>query len=927
MAKQDYILNTYNALKENLEGFNKSEQEFRDKLLSDPTYKDNVHKALTENVQGFNRTMDEFSTLIGVKKKDNSESSGLPLPSFESQRPSQSVLSGEGSLGTVPEVEVPQVPSSETPDKTSQNVLRQQPSLFKRYVQGIPKALNEEISSDLKLLDWVQEKATSGVTQLLFGKEVESARKQLSDAGVLSNRPFKFASDLIDEKLITGQAELPDDIPGNIVKGVVKTLPLIMETAVMPEVTVGRAMTKYGVGDLLKFPLIVSTKEGTVSLKETEGLPPGEQASEFAKSVGSGFKMGLEMSMLGKGTSTLAKNITDKLFKESIVGATSKSQLNNILASKNLTENTISTLSNAIGFGGIGAAEEFIETGKVTPQNFAVQAGMGFAFGLTGLSGALFGKAMTSLSGARKDMVINSVRSEKDPSELKMDAEKIASEAQVKTGEEQKKDIVSAVATDNAANLKAIINDIRENPNEYLDQINGSSLPQQMKDDLVNKVNLIVSETDIRHANAKPLVEEINTKLKQVENISNNPNYSEVEKEALLRPIQEGIDALKQKVDEIYNPVESGEQKPQEEPVKVVHAGDELITEVNDVKLQSRDKGEYGKGFYVSKTETNQLFYGKVKSYFEIDPTAKILNKETFDIDDWKRQETKKDNYDYDDVVKNPEKYDYEDLLKIKSFDDAVNYDKRGMNDYARKNGFDIFEATPEEIVVLNKKYIKPTVEGKPTEVSQQIRQQDEKKTEEGVQEVVPEIKAEDLKPKVTKTLYRTVGMPTEKTGNDFTFYGSKAVAEEYSAMWKNTTVESGKVSYSNPLEVTLGREEFSDPKFEKQYLEQAIKNSNDAVIFTQEGTGRKHYAIRNTPAETISPEVGQQPLTINKEGEPNAKEIRATVEKPSTEEGIKGEGGEQVRLRDVEENRVETEQSTQERVGGVKHELTAEAR
>ncbi len=507
--------------------------------------------------------------LGGVKKKGNSESLESPLSSLSSEGTLPSALFGKNTLGDTPQVDVAQISPSETQDKTTQDVLRQKPSLFKRYVQGIPKALNEEISSDLKLLDWVQEKATSGVTQLLFGKEVESARKQLSDAGVLSNRPFKFASDLIDEKLIAGQADLPDDIPGSIVKGVVKTLPLIMETAVMPEVTVGKAMTKYGVGDLLKFPLVVSTKEGTTSLKETEGLPPEEQASEFAKSVGLGFKTGLEMSMLGKGTSTLAKNITDKLFKESIVGVTSRSQLNNILASKNLTENTISSLSMAVGFGGIGAAEEFIETGKVTPKNVAVQAGMGLAFGLTGLSGALFGKAMTSLSGARNDMILNSVRSEKDPAELKRDAENIVSEAEIKTGEEQKKDVVSAVANDNAANLKAITDDIKENPNGYLEQISGSTLPEEMKSDLVNKVNLIVSESDIRHVQAKPIVNEINGKLKQVENISNNPNYSQVEKDAMIKPIQGDIDVLKQKVEEIYNPVKKVEQKPPEEPADV----------------------------------------------------------------------------------------------------------------------------------------------------------------------------------------------------------------------------------------------------------------------------------------------------------------------------------------------------------------------
>ena len=69
MAEPDYIAKTYTALKENLEGFNKTEQEFRDNVLSDPAYRGNVHKALSENLQGFQRTPEEFDSLVGVKKK------------------------------------------------------------------------------------------------------------------------------------------------------------------------------------------------------------------------------------------------------------------------------------------------------------------------------------------------------------------------------------------------------------------------------------------------------------------------------------------------------------------------------------------------------------------------------------------------------------------------------------------------------------------------------------------------------------------------------------------------------------------------------------------------------------------------------------------------------------------------------------------
>jgi hypothetical protein len=206
------------------------------------------------------------------------------------------------------------------------------------------------------------------------------------------------------------------------------------------------------------------------------------------------------------------------------------------------------------------------------------------------------------------------------------------------------------------------------------------------------------------------------------------PDSNEAQKPVVAEKVEEIPDSGEAKIEaekgqegslsEIIKPTRVGESVEKEgenqeasqiknEGNRVVHAGDELVTSIDETKLQRRDKGEYGKGFYVSKTETNQPYYGKVKSYFDINNDAKILNEKSFDINDWKRNETDKDGYKYEDVLKDPENYDYEDLLKVKSFEDAVNYDKKGMNDYARKKGFDVFEATLDEIVILNKDAVK----------------------------------------------------------------------------------------------------------------------------------------------------------------------------------------------------------------------------
>ncbi|MFA5716038.1 MAG: hypothetical protein WC998_09870 [Candidatus Paceibacterota bacterium] len=91
-----------------------------------------------------------------LKKKDNSKSSVSPLQSFESQRPSQSVLSGEGSLGAVPEVETPQVLPPETPDKATQDLLSRATKPLPSEVQPIPHPKTKPIG-EIKVIQPIVE--------------------------------------------------------------------------------------------------------------------------------------------------------------------------------------------------------------------------------------------------------------------------------------------------------------------------------------------------------------------------------------------------------------------------------------------------------------------------------------------------------------------------------------------------------------------------------------------------------------------------------------------------------------------------------------------------------------------------------------------------------------------------------------------------
>lgn len=77
--KTDYTSNVYRALREKVQGFDKSEEQFRSDLQN-PEYVEKVHNALSQKVSGFNKPIEEFSSLVSLKKKSATDTT-TSLPS------------------------------------------------------------------------------------------------------------------------------------------------------------------------------------------------------------------------------------------------------------------------------------------------------------------------------------------------------------------------------------------------------------------------------------------------------------------------------------------------------------------------------------------------------------------------------------------------------------------------------------------------------------------------------------------------------------------------------------------------------------------------------------------------------------------------------------------------------------------------------
>lgn len=102
-----YTQKVYNALKDNLQGFNKTPDEFT-KAMQDPAYATRAYQALKENLTGFNKTPDEFYSLVGSQKKNPIGTTTQSLPSGVSTNGSQNFLPQQPTINVPLQGEFPQ---------------------------------------------------------------------------------------------------------------------------------------------------------------------------------------------------------------------------------------------------------------------------------------------------------------------------------------------------------------------------------------------------------------------------------------------------------------------------------------------------------------------------------------------------------------------------------------------------------------------------------------------------------------------------------------------------------------------------------------------------------------------------------------------------------------------------------------------------
>lgn len=158
----DYLANVYKTLYESIDGFNKTENEFR-AAMADTNYASKVYQTLQENIDGFTKTKDEFFDASGLKKKDNLQQD----LSGGTKDISQSVSTSP--LDIAKEITTP----TKTFEFGTQNTQKQ------------PKAVVENLPGDVP----EKQKQPS-----LFGKPIPTAKQFIGDDGIKAQKVIQNLS-------------------------------------------------------------------------------------------------------------------------------------------------------------------------------------------------------------------------------------------------------------------------------------------------------------------------------------------------------------------------------------------------------------------------------------------------------------------------------------------------------------------------------------------------------------------------------------------------------------------------------------------------------------------------------------------------------------------------------------------------------------
>jgi hypothetical protein len=548
-------------------------------------------KKLHDNLIGEGYDLPDYDTFLndmGLKKKDSSQDIGMVSePSGTEQLPSNletpdlTLQTPQGGFKEVtPEtlgldyLQGKEIPRAENEAKD-----------FGDFVNAFGGEINEKAKELIGFMGWTMNTATDAVNQLLYGKKYSNVLKNLREAKsplipLPPDKPFEVLSRGLDYARVKGGAKpLPQNVVGGIVEGTAGVIPDIMATLFVPEIKAGQLLSKAGVKSLSKFGIVLGTEQAIAGSQQAETVP--EMITAPVVGAFEGYMNGWMFDNLGAMSSKIGGKIADRMIPEV--------QTIHKAIDKSLVQHTSTSLTNAVFFGTYGNLEEYLTTGRISPETFATNAGMGLALGVRETGKLLWAKGLTSLASAPRSAVKNITDSNVKPEDLAKQAKEKIDLVESGQSQDREGDLVMAFMLAKQSQLKAVVDEVKSNPDEVKKSIEESTLEDKAKEILIDKVNEVVADNDPKIAEAKKYTDDIALLDDALGKIRDNKEWDDTRKEIESEPLKRKKEELKKKVLEIYGkaePKKEGESKPQEPLTKEEQAKvDEVLNKPTEEEL------------------------------------------------------------------------------------------------------------------------------------------------------------------------------------------------------------------------------------------------------------------------------------------------------------------------------------------------------
>jgi len=420
-----------------------------------PTKERNVPIALAPVAQ----VHDEIKSAVGNAQKDSAATSDLlkqysagleqqnkELSEMQSKA-QQAMESGDAAMAKNWQDQIAQHVEEINKSKSIIDGLTQKKSALEEqqkpenYWSGIPSELNKALAGSFRTLDNASkylEEATGGV---------------LTRGGL-----FGGIADFLESKEMA-PSRLPNTLTGDVTKGLVHVVPLMIELAATPEASVPKYVETLTHGLVTKFPKMALNMGAhgfldTYANETRFGDPLTTKGlAESVKGAAHGATEGVVMHSLGYGSKYVG-DIINKIRGGELAGAAASAVL------------------NSTGFGGLDAYNQYVEDPNkpINLRQSAVSAATGLGLESANLIGAAYGKAMRTFFDSSKEVVDLINAHPADVNKTREAAIKLGEKAAEETDPQKRGEILMAKSMlDKTADITAITKEIVSDPQKHID--------------------------------------------------------------------------------------------------------------------------------------------------------------------------------------------------------------------------------------------------------------------------------------------------------------------------------------------------------------------------------------------------------------------------------------------------------------------------